>query len=78
MRSLTAAATAILFVVGDHPVVVATWALVLFPLAWFTGLGAFVYTRRRRRWKRCPECTEMMGAEVVRCPFCGHHFARRT
>lgn len=64
-------------VVGDHPVVAATWALVLFPLAWFTGLGVFVYTHTRQRWKRCPDCAEETRAETVRCSLCGHHFARR-
>ncbi len=72
------AAISIVLVVGDHPVLVATLALILFPLAWFTGLGAFVYTRRRQRYVRCPDCAETMRAEVVRCPLCGHHFARRA
>ena len=71
------AAIAMPLVVGDHPVVVATWALILFPLAWFTGMGALVYNRTRQRRKHCPECGEQTRSETVRCGSCGHHFAAR-
>ena len=74
---VTGASGAGVLVVADHPVVAATWALVIFPLAWFTGVGVFVYTQTRQRWKRCPDCAEETRAETVRCPLCGHHFARR-
>jgi hypothetical protein len=77
MRNLSGLATPLVLVVADHPVVAATWALVLFPLAWFTGIGALVYSGRRQRRKGCPECAERVRADAVRCPFCGHHFARR-
>ena len=77
MDKLNGGASAIVVVLADHPVVAATWALVLFPLAYFMGLGALVYSRRRQRYVQCPECAETMPAQVVRCRSCGHHFAAR-
>ena len=70
------ATTAITLVVGEHPVVAATWALVLFPLAWFTGMGALVYSQTRERWKRCSDCARETSVRTVRCQVCGHHFTR--
>lgn len=73
MHDVGRAAAQIVFVVGDHPVVAATWALVVFPLAFFIGLGAFAYTAYRRS-KRCPECRENVRDNALRCRFCGHRF----
>ena len=41
------------------------------------GAKVCCHCAKRIEGKRCPDCAEMAASEAVKCPCCGHSFARR-